>query len=134
MVSLFNDKSEPLYLVRGEGRAQQIYNKVTSEWENLTKVMNDNTLQTASDRVAAQQAADTVSSHQSFNTVPSLPVLPDSVIDAVNAGMKGDNLRAIATDLGIQELDNVEIFPNNKAIADKITEVNSANKQKNSQR
>lgn len=132
MVSLFNEKSEPLYLVRGTGAARQIFNKGTEKWENLAEVRNKHTVQTALDRNEAAQAADSVANHPQFTPQPQKPTILDSIVPVLPS-MKRADLVKIAADLGIDNGESLEAYPNNKALADHIATVNEANKAANGQ-
>ncbi|MBI5117574.1 hypothetical protein HZA56_13945, partial [Candidatus Poribacteria bacterium] len=134
-VSLFKQEDDPLYLVRGQGTARQVYDKLTDKWHNLEQLKRQHAKEVADTRAVASAAADTVSSHPSFNqptepAVPAKPTLSDAVMDVItNAGLKRADLAKFAGELGIDDGTDVEVYATNKDLIAKITEVNEANKK-----
>ncbi len=145
MVSKFNEQSDPLYLVRGSGHGLSVYDRGANKWHNVEQFRQQHGIEAPAQkpkaapspdklREAAIAAADSVANHPSQQLSPARelkPVIMDSIA-AVVPTLKGEQLRSIAAELGITDLENQEVFPNNKSISDKILEVNAANKEFNS--
>lgn len=130
-VSLFNPEDDPLFLVRGSGNAQQIYDKVKDEWFNLVQLKAEHAKNVAATRGAASAAADAVAGHPSFaETTPPAPVKPtlSEGVLSVLPTLKRADLAAIGKDLGIDDLMDQEIYGSNDDVRRKIYETNTANK------
>lgn len=140
-VSLFNEKDDPLFLVRGEGNGQQVYDKVADKWYNLAEYRKQHAQKTADDRQVASEAAASVAEHPKFESQPApvadaaptapvapvKPTLSDSVVSILPT-LKRADLAKFAKDLGIEDGESTEVYGSNKILIEKITEVNEANK------
>jgi len=136
-VSLFKADDDPLYLVRGEGSGAQVYDKVNDQWLNLEKLRKQHAQNVQNTRTAAADAAASVAGHPQFSqtapvepAAPAKPTLSDAVVSILPTLKRADMIK-FGEELGMnaEELNNQEIYPSNKALADKILGVNEANKK-----
>lgn len=133
-VSLFKADDDPLFLTRGSGSAQQVYDKVGNTWHNLEQLKRKHAQQVQETKRTANEAAADVSDHPHFNRPDKVlrPTLSEATMSVLPA-LKRDDLVKFAAELGIEGTEDKEAFPANKDVIAKLTEVNEANKAANAE-
>jgi hypothetical protein len=99
-----------LYLTRGEGTAMQVLDKASGEWLSYAVIAPK---ESATHHIATD-VANEPSRHTGVRIEVLLPLLPK---------MSREQLQNVAQDIDIEDADDLEQYPTNKALSDKIQAV-----------